>query len=289
MKALGEAALTIVGTGLMGSSLALTLRGKVKSTCGVDPDPGHLEAAAAYFDAVTPHLEQAVAQSDVIILAAPIRAILQLLNRLSPILKPGTLVLDLGSTKRDIVQAMDKLPTRVLAVAGHPMCGKERSGPEAADKALYNGCVFVLCPTQRSTPEALEFAEGMIRAVGAHPLMMGAERHDAAVAAISHLPYLLSVGLVGAVKDTAEDDKLPWKLAAGGFRDTSRLAASDVTMMADILLTNREAVLDALRLFDAQLIALREALQSSDEQALRGILDGARQTRIDWARSRTEE
>jgi prephenate dehydrogenase len=288
MKALGEASFTIVGTGLMGSSLALSLRGKVKSLCGIDPDPSHLQAAAAYFDDVNADLEQA-AQADVVVLAAPIRSILTLIERLVTVLKPGALLIDLGSTKRDIVRAMDNLPDYVLAVGGHPMCGKERSGPSSADGALYKGCVFVLCPTYRSTPAALAFVQNMVETIEAKPLLMDAERHDAAVAAISHLPYLLSAALVGAVNDTAHDDGIAWKLAAGGFRDTSRLAASDVTMMEDILLTNRDAVLDALKLFGAQLAGLSTALEASDEPVLRGILDSARQTRLNWARNRSEE
>jgi prephenate dehydrogenase len=288
MKALGDAAFTIVGTGLMGSSLALALRGKVKSLCGIDPDPVHLRSAAAYFDDVSTQLEQAE-QADVVVLAAPIRSILQLVEKLSSVIKPGTLLVDLGSTKREIVCAMDNLPANLLAVGGHPMCGKEQSGPSAADGAIYNGCVFVICPTARSTPEALTFMHEVIHAIHARPLLMDAAQHDAAVAVISHLPYLISAALVSAVKDTSRDDGLPWKLAASGFRDTSRLAASDITMMGDILLTNREAVLDALKLFSEQLAKLQEALQASNEQALRGILDSARQTRLDWARLRSKE
>src|SRR5207249_2103753 len=152
----------------------------------------------------------------------------------------------------------------------------------AADGALYQGCVFVMCPSQRSTSDALAFMQDMIGAIGAKPLVMTPDRHDAAVAAISHLPYLLSIGLVGAASRAAQDDSIPWKLASSGFRDTSRLAASDVTMMGDILLTNRQAVLDALKLFGAQLTSLEDALQSADERRLRGILDSARQTRLDW-------
>jgi prephenate dehydrogenase len=291
MKALGEAEFTIVGTGLMGSSLALSLRGKVKTVHGVDADPVQAQSAVSCFDDVTTDLERVVAQADVLVLAAPIRAILELLARLPPMLKPGALVVDLGSTKQDIVRAMDDLPANVLAVGGHPMCGKEQSGPAAADGALFKGCVFVVCPTQRSTPDALTFVQTMLGAIGAKTLVLTPERHDAAVAAISHLPYLLSVGLVATASRAAQDDSIPWKLASSGFRDTSRLAASDVTMMGDILLTNREAILDALKLFGAQLASLEEALQSSDEGRLRGILDSARQTRLDWARfqNRAEE
>ena len=284
MKTLDNAELTIVGAGLMGASLALALRGAVRVIRAVDTDPANREIVAAYVDDVSGDLDPAVAAADVIVLATPIRAILRLLERLKTtgVLKPGALVIDLGSAKQQIVQAMDDLPDTVQAVGGHPMCGKETSGPQEATGALYQGSVFVLCPSRRTTDEALTFATDMIRAIGAKPLILSAARHDTAVAAISHLPYLLSAGLVGAVNRCAESDPLAWTLASNGFRDTSRLAASDVTMMGDILFTNQDAILEALALFRAQLDALETAIRSSDEAALRGILAHARQIRIDW-------
>jgi prephenate dehydrogenase len=111
---------------------------------------------------------------------------------------------------------------------------------------------------------------------------MPADSHDAAVAAISHLPYLLSIGLVATVKNVAQNDPQPWKLASGGFRDTSRLAGSDITMMGDTLLTNRESVLEAMHVFRTQLDILESILQMADEEALRGILDSVRQARLEW-------
>ncbi len=282
MKPLSETEFTIVGAGLMGSSLALALRGKVKGIRGVEPNPAYWDAARPHFDHVTADLRSAVAAADVVILAAPIRAILQLLDRLKPMLRPGTLVIDLGSTKTDIVRAMNDLPETVLAVGGHPMTGKETSGPASADGTLFEGRVFVLCPTQRSTPEAINLAQHIIKAIRARELILPAERHDAAVAAISHLPYLISAGLVATVQRAAQIDDLPWKLAATGFRDTSRLAGSDVTMMGDTVLTNRQAVLDALCLFSEQMRSIQDALQTSDEDQLRGILRSAQQARTDW-------
>ncbi|MCC7451437.1 MAG: prephenate dehydrogenase [Anaerolineae bacterium] len=282
MKSLSEAEVTVVGAGLMGSSLALALRGKVKGVRGVEPNPAYWDAARPHFDHVTADLKNAVAAADVVILAAPIRAILQLLDRLKPMLRPGTLVIDLGSTKTDIVRAMNDLPENVLAVGGHPMTGKETSGPAGADGTLFEGRVFVLCPTQRSTPESIAFAQQMIQAIRARELILEAERHDAAVAAISHLPYLVSAGLVATVQHAAQTDDLPWKLAATGFRDTSRLAGSDVTMMGDTVLTNRQAVLDVLCLFTEQLRGIQDALQTSDEDQLRGILRSAQQARTAW-------
>src|SRR5690349_11774345 len=145
MKALDEAEFTIVGTGLMGSSLALALRGKVKTLRGVERNQQVLKVAAPYFDMMTDDLASATTGSDVIVLATPIRTILGLLETLKPLAQPGTLILDLGSSKSIVVKAMDTLPDYLLAVGGHPMCGKEAGGPAAADKTLYQGKVFAVC------------------------------------------------------------------------------------------------------------------------------------------------
>ena len=281
MKDLDDSEFAIVGTGLMGASLALALRGKVKALHGIERNPVAREAAAGYFDTITDDLSTA-RESDVIILAVPVQAILQVLKTLAVQAKPGTLIIDLGSSKTAIVKAMDALPDHLLAIAGHPMCGKESSGPENADGTLYRDRPFVLCRTQRTTDAAWALACAMIDAIGAHGIHLDAEQHDQAVAVISHLPYLLSIGLVAATQHAAETDSTPWQLASSGFRDTSRLAGSDVAMMGDTLLTNRDAVLTALSLFRQQLDRAEEAVKSSDEPGLRAILDSSRQARLNW-------
>jgi prephenate dehydrogenase len=282
MKSLEEAEFTIVGTGLMGASLALALRGKVNVLRGVDHDVESRRIATPHFDQIGAYLTDEMATADVIILATPIKAILRLLETLSTLATPGTLIIDLGSSKQKIVAAMDLLPDHLLAVGGHPMCGKETSGPAAAEGTLYQDRPFVLCRTQRTTEAAFEFAAQMVSAIRAHCIELTAEQHDRAVATISHLPYLLSAGLVGTTIDVSQNDNTPWQLASSGYRDTSRLAGSDITMMGDTLLTNREAVLDTLTRFRRQLDNLETALQSSDEPALRAILKEAREARSNW-------
>ena len=227
---------------------------------------------AGAIDAATVDLAEGVADADVVVLATPVRTILRLLPEVGRYARPGTLVLDLGSTKAAICAAMAELPARLQPVGAHPMCGKEVTGFVAADADLFRGRPFVLCPLPRTSADALEQARMLAEAVGARPLVMDPNVHDRAVAAVSHLPYALAAALVGTVAatDTA------WPLAAGGFRDTSRLASSDVDMMLDILLTNREAVVGELDAFAAQLTALRTALQSEDEPAIRAQLQAAR-------------
>lgn len=275
MKALSDSHLCIIGTGLMGASLALALRGKVRHLHGIDPDP----SGAPYFDTFSSALHS-LYNADVIVLAAPIRAILSLLPQVGALAAAGALVTDLGSVKAPIIAAMDQLPPRVQAVGGHPMCGKELSSARAADPTLYRGCTYVLCAAQRTSQAALAFMSDLVRAIGAQPLQLDAAAHDKAVAHISHLPYLLSAALVLTAAEV--DDERLWQLAASGFRDTSRLASSAVSMMGDVVTGNRAALLSALARYMAQIARLQALLASEDDSALRAALEQARQARQAW-------
>ena len=278
--------LSIVGMGLMGGSLALALRDHADHITGIDS----CEAARAYglrrgfVDCATEDLFEGVNHADVVVLAAPVRVIVEMLKmRIGSYLRSNTLVVDIGSTKQDIVDAMADLPVGVNAVGGHPMTGKENGGIEESDRALYANRPFVLCPSRRTTPAARLRAISLVETLGAAPIEMEAERHDQIVAGISHLPYLLSATLVATVANQAEDDSAYWELAAGGFRDTSRLAASDVTMMGDILSTNTKAVATLLAQFRMQLAMLETMLIGGDEQRLSQSLQPIRRARKEWA------
>ena len=263
--------LAIVGLGLMGGSLALAMRPHADFISGVDGDEKARGDALArgMVDCATADLRQGVNQADVVILAAPVRAIVEMLNmRIGSYLRSNTLLIDIGSTKQDIVDAMASLPIGVNAVGGHPMTGKENGGIQESDATLYRGHPFVLCPSRRTTPAARLHALSFVETLGAVPIEMDAERHDQIVAGISHLPYLLSATLVATIANQARDDAAYWELAAGGFRDTSRLAASDVTMMGDILSTNTQAVATLLAQFRMQLAMLETMLIAGDDHRL---------------------
>ena len=161
------------------------------------------------------------------------------------------------------------------------MCGKETSGLTMAEPTLYRDKVFVLSPLPRTSPAALALAQSLVLAIGARPLILDPERHDRLVAAISHLPYLLAVTLVNAAEAMAQGDALAWKLAASGFRDTSRVAAGDLTMMLDILATNRKPILEALHHAQAQLAALTRYLEENDDSHLQAALAAARSRRLE--------
>jgi prephenate dehydrogenase len=272
----------IVGLGLMGGSLALALRAALQPSTfnsvriiGVSRSAETLNAAlaAGALDAGTTDLAEGVVAADVIVLATPVRTILRLLPEVGRHARPGALVMDMGSSKAQICAAMADLPDGLQPVGAHPMCGKEIAGFAAAEASLYQDRPFVLCPLERTTPEGLATARSLALAVGGRPIVVDPGVHDCAVAAISHLPYAIAATLVRTV-DTSGDE-LAWALAASGFRDTTRVAVSDVDMMLDTLLTNREAVLDRLDAFANQLAVLRTALTDGDEAGLRAQLAAA--------------
>ena len=280
---LKQARLCIIGLGLMGGSLGMALRARhaCQTVSGSDskPDVCRQAVVVGAVDESTVDAIAAVRQADIVVLAAPVRTIIRLAADLGPHMQPGVLLMDTGSTKVDIMQAMESLPPHVQAVGGHPMCGKERAGISAADADLYRGALFCLTPLARTRPDALSLAGELVRAIGARPLVIEPQRHDALVAAISHLPYLVAAALTAAAAETAAADPLAWQLAASGFRDTSRLAGSDVDMMLDILLTNRQCAAGPARRAAQTLLHLADAIESGDEVALRTALAAAQHTR----------
>ena len=285
-KPLKECSVAVVGLGLMGASLCMDLkegnlcrevRGVARRTRTV------LDAFFAHaVDLATNDLQTGILGADIVILATPVRTIIATLEEIGPRLWPGALVMDMGSTKGDICAAMEHLPASIQPVGGHPMCGKETAGFEAAECGLYRNATWVLSPLPRTSPDALALATELALAVGARPLVLEAQRHDRLVASISHLPFLVASALTAAVAEVGADDPTVWDVAAGGFRDTSRVAASDTQMFLDILMTNRAAVLDQIDHFETQLGALRDLLAESDEAALREKLRGSQVARAGW-------
>ena len=273
--------IAIVGLGLMGASLAGALRGRCRRVIGVARRQESVEEALtrSLVDEATTDLEGAVSRADIVVLATPVRVILRQLPEIGPLLPDGCLLMDLGSTKAQIVAAMAELPPHVQPLGGHPMCGKEKSGIEVAEPAIYQGATFILSPLPRTSPEALALGQALVCAAGSNPLIVDGARQDYLVATVSHLPYLLACALVRTADATTSQDPLVWKIVAGGYRDTSRVAGSDVTMMVDILLTNRQQVDKALQTCIAQLQNLAHLVETGDEERLREELGLIRQTR----------
>ena len=279
---LQKARVTVVGLGLMGGSLAGALRGQCREVVGVARRAETIETALrrGLIDRGTTDVRGGVREADIAVLATPVRVIMRQMAEIAPLLPEGCLLMDLGSTKAEIVAEMARLPGHVQPLGGHPMCGREKAGIEAADPALYRDQTFILTPLPRTLEAALALGRALARAVGARPLVLEPERQDYLVATLSHLPYLLACALVRTADVTTSPDPAAWEIVAGGFRDTSRVAGSDVTMMLDILLTNRERVLQAVGTLQRELGQLAHLLEAGDEETLRGMLDAIRAERL---------
>ncbi|MHB1134375.1 MAG: prephenate dehydrogenase [Chloroflexota bacterium] len=282
MRRLADATVAVVGLGLMGGSLALALAEAraCRRLVGVDSDEATCRAALAQgcVQAADTQLEL-LAEADAVVLATPARAILALLPRLAGHLRPGTIVADLGSTKREITLAMAELPAWLEPIGGHPMCGRETAGFGAADATLLRGAFFALTPLARTAPATLDFARALVQAVGARPLVLDAAEHDAMVALTSHLPFLAATALVATVEESAPEHELLYRLAATGYADTTRVAAKSTPVMLDILLTNRAEVGRAARACARQLLALADLIDAGRETELRQALAAAADTR----------
>ena len=269
---LSNARVAIVGLGLMGGSLALALRGKCAAIFGTGPNWATLETALRQNIVSKADTDHAaiLSQVDVILLAAPIPAILALLARLPDLAPQPCIVLDIGSSKQAIVEAMATLPERFDPIGGHPICGKERLSLANADAFLYHDAPFVLTALERTTTRARACAEQIVKVIGARPVWMDAATHDASIAVTSHLPYLLASALTLATPPEAAP------LIGPGFRSASRLAATPSSMMLGVLQSNCENVLEAMRRFRVQLEALETALAEDDVETLEQLLAAAR-------------
>ena len=285
---LAPARVAILGLGLMGGSLAMALRGKCASLLGIDSDPETLALARRLriVDRLGSRPEDLLPDADVVILATPVRAIMTLLGELD-YLHPGkAVVIDLGSTKLGIVQAMAALPDRFDPVGGHPMCGKERSSLANAEAGLFRGAPFAFTPLPRTTPRGRGLAMQLAYALGAEPLWLDPETHDRWVGSTSHLPYLIANILAAVVPVEAAP------MAGTGLRSTTRLAPSPLNVIQDILMTNRENVLAAVRRFQARLDSVEKCLADADEHGLAELLSqGALnyESLIDYRRRGGEE
>jgi prephenate dehydrogenase len=261
---LSNCKVAILGLGLIGGSLALKLRGRCQSLLGCDPDPATLALARQWnlADWVSDQPGDILPLADLVILAAPVQVILSLLDEL-PLLHPGSAaVLDVGSTKTQIIQHMQALPERFDPLGGHPMCGKEHGGLANADPNLFQSAPFALTPVPRTSPGLRALAEQLVNLVDANPIWLEAETHDRWVASTSHVPYLVANALAAA---TPLDVR---PLVGPGLRSTTRLAPSGWTMMRDILETNRPNILVGLQRFRQQIAELESLLAAGDLLAL---------------------
>lgn len=267
-KSLADARVAILGLGLMGGSLALALRGRCDRILGIDQDEKTVSLAERQrvVDRVSYAAADLLPEADIVVLATPVGAIISLLAEL-PSLHPGNpVVLDLGSTKVKVMDAMSTLPSRFDPLGGHPMCGKSQVTLANADSSLFQGAPFVFTPLLRTSGNARSLATQLAQAVGATPIWLDPDTHDRWTAATSHLPYLLASALTAATTEDAA------ALIGPGFRSATRLASTPPSVMVDILLTNKRNILESLGHFRERLALIEGHLLQEDRQALEQLL-----------------
>ncbi|MES2979802.1 MAG: prephenate dehydrogenase/arogenate dehydrogenase family protein [Pseudomonadota bacterium] len=279
--------LGLVGCGLMGGSFALALKraGLVKRVVGYSKSPSTTERARqmGVIDIEAPSALLAVSGADIVLLAVPVSATESTFKAIRHLVSPDALIMDVGSTKRDVVDAARRVLRDRLGcfVPAHPITGREVSGVEHADADLYVGKQVILTPIERTFTAQLKRAVDVWTGIGCHVRQMSPHSHDAAYAAVSHLPHLIAFALMNAI--TAQSQGAEFlSLAGPGFRDFTRIAASDPTMWRDVLLSNREELLAQSRHFKASLEALEKMIESGQTDELESAIDEASQVRAKW-------
>jgi prephenate dehydrogenase len=279
--------LGLIGCGLMGGSFALALKraGLVKRVVGYSKSPSTTERARqmGVIDVEAPSALLAVSGADIVLLAVPVSATEATFKAIRHLAGPNTLIMDVGSTKRDVVDAARRvLRDNVGAfVPCHPITGKEVSGVEHADADLYAGKQVILTPIERTFTVQLQKATDLWTALGCHVLKMSPQAHDAAYAAVSHLPHLIAFALINGI--TGQDHGKDYMSLAGpGFRDFTRIAASDPKMWRDILIANREELLAQSKIFQETLQSLEQLISSSSGDVLEVLIEKASETRANW-------
>ena len=279
--------LGVIGCGLMGGSFALALKraGLVKRVIGYSKSPSTTEKAKklGVIDMAAESALLAVSGSDVVLIAVPVAASEATFKAIRHLVEPGVLFMDVGSTKRDVVDAARRvLKERVESfVPAHPIAGKEVAGVGHADASLYNGRQVILTPITQTSADLVQKATDVWAAIGAQVLRMTPENHDAAFAAVSHLPHMLAFAYFNSVaKQPAGRDFL--SLAGPGFRDFTRIAASDPAVWRDILVSNREELLKQSLRFRHTLDAMEHVIKTGNVEALEDLIRNASDARSGW-------
>ncbi len=269
---LKDANIALIGLGLMGGSLALSLKERCHRLSAYDTHLPTLELARSQEIVHLAESEPAkiLADADLVILTCPVPAIMEWLFRLPEYIQHPCILLDIGSTKRTIVTSLETLPPNFDPIGGHPICGRERISLKNAERFLYRDAPFVLTPLERTSENARSAAIQIIEALGANPIWMDAEDHDRILATTSHLPYLLSSALARATPDDCA------ALVGPGFRSTSRLAGTPSSMMLGVLQSNADNILIALDLLQEQITDIKSAIIHDDYDVLKSTLDAAR-------------
>jgi prephenate dehydrogenase len=286
--------LGLIGCGLMGGSFALALKraGIVKKVVGYSKSPASVEHAClmGVIDEPAESAMQAVVGSDIVLIAVPVAATEATFKSIQHLVTPQMLIMDVGSTKRDVIDAGRRALREQIGsfVPAHPIAGKEVSGIEHADADLYHGKQVILTPIERTLAPQLQQAVDVWTALGCRVVTMSPESHDAAFAAVSHLPHLISFAFMNAIAGQPQGKEY-LSLAGPGFRDFSRIAASDAKVWRDIMLSNREELLAQTKIFQRNLQALELMIASGNSEALEGLIEQASLARSHWRMAQSQK
>ncbi len=272
----------VIGVGLIGGSLARVLKGRglAGKVIGAGRGEANLKVALelGIVDEIAP-AKEAVAQADIIFLCTPVLSIIPMLESIAPHIKPGALVTDAGSTKKDIVEKAEKIAKgKFTFIGSHPIAGTEKSGAAASFETLFDNHKCIITPTPSTPAKSLEAITAFWQVAGMRTIIMAPEQHDRIFGAISHLPHLVVYSLVNAVSEMDGGEKL-LEFAAGGFRDFTRIASSPPEMWADIAISNSAALDEMVAKVEQKLAAIRVALESKDRERLISLFAKANEFR----------
>ncbi len=278
------ARVAIIGLGLIGGSVGLAVREHLPgvATRGFDADPAVRARARerALTDDVCDSAAEAVADADLVVLCVPVGAMAEAAQQFAAALKPGAVVSDVGSSKLAVAQALAAALPGQAVIPAHPVAGTEHSGPDAGFASLFHGRWCIVTPPAGADPAKVAALVGFWEAIGARVSTMDAEHHDLVLAVTSHIPHLIAYTIVGTASDLEDVTRGEvMKYSAGGFRDFTRIAASDPTMWRDVFLHNRDAVLEVLDRFLTDFALMREAIRSSDGETLFDLFTRTREIR----------
>jgi len=265
--------IAVIGLGLLGGSVGLAIKAHLPEaqTTGYDADPATRKRAAerGLVDRVCESAADAVKDAELVVLCVPVGAMAEAAKELAPALPADALISDVGSSKQSVAKALAEVLPRHAIIPAHPVAGTERSGPDAGFASLFQQRWCILTPPEHADPAKLAALSAFWEALGARVEVMDAAHHDLVLAVTSHLPHLIAYTIVGTASDlegVTEGEVI--KYSAGGFRDFTRIAASDPTMWRDVFLSNKEAVLEMLQRFTEDLTALQRAIRIGDGDQL---------------------
>lgn len=272
-----------IGLGLMGGSIARAIKREKPEIVlmAYERNSSTLRKAKEeqIIDTGLEKIDENLSKCDLVFLCTPVEYNARYLSDIKPFIKPGAIITDVGSTKADIHKEVSRLHMDGCFIGGHPMAGSEKTGYESSTDHLLENAYYVITPTEESSPQAIGELTSLVEMMGSIPIVLDCRRHDRIAAAISHLPHVIASSLVGLISESDGDDGLMKRLAAGGFKDITRIASSSPEMWEQICMTNREPLVEILKLFIDSLSQTLDRLESGDAPYLTRLFEASRDYR----------